>query len=189
MANNTEMTAQEIIIHSNEPTITAIGKFNSRHTKAVVRKEDGKIYTSIRDAANDAGACYTMMVTHLTHPEKVKSVKGSHYAYLNDMLDNPNVMFLQLRITSAEKERYKAEAEANAEDARKWREHEAKAEAEAKAKAKRQEKKQKRIAELEKQIERDQRIYNGYDTKANRALARLIKHEEELDALMNGKEE
>lgn len=192
--NNIEMTAQNITIHGDTSTVNAIGKFNSRHTKAVVRKEDGKIYSSIRDAATDVGACYPTIVTHLTHPEKVTHIKGFHYAYLKDMLDNPNEVFVQLRKISTEKEALIVAANKDAEDARKWREYQAKLEAEAKAEAERQEqariaeeKKQKKINGLRAKIARNERIYESHNAKAERAMANVFKLKAELNALTGEK--
>lgn len=183
------MKNQNITIH-NESTISAIGKFNSRHTKSVIRKEDGTTFSSIRDAAISAGANYSMMVTHLTHPEKIKSVKGFHYAYLKDVVDNPDNVFAQLRYTANERDRYKAEAKANADDARKWREYQAQLAAEAAAEAKRQEeariaeeKRQKKIAGLEAKIARNEQIHANYSAKADRAMDRVFKLKAELASL------
>lgn len=175
------MNNQEITIRNENNTIAAIGKFNSRHTKAVIRKDDGKVYTSIRDAANDVGACYSMLVTHLTHPEKVKSVKGFHYAYLKDMLDNPDAVFVQLRITKGEMERYKAEAAANAEKARKWDEHEAAVKAEEERKAKHQ----RAIEKAQAKVDRRQRIYDRCFAATQNAHTSLTAAKDELEKLMS----
>lgn len=183
------MNNQKIIIHG-EDTINAIGKFNSRHTKPVIRKEDGKVFSSIRDAATKANANYHYMVMHLTHPEKYKAVKGFHYAYLKDVVDNPDDVFAQLRHTAKERDRYKAEAEANADAARKWHEYQAQLAAEAAAEAKRQEeariaeeKRQKKIAGLEAKIARNEQIHANYSAKADRAMDRVFKLKAELASL------
>lgn len=192
---NIEMNAQNITIHGDKKTITAIGKFNSGHTKPVVRKEDGKVYSSITDAAADAGVHRGHLNRHLLHPDKLTHVKGFHYAYLKNVLDNPDELLIQLRNTSAEKDALVAGALKDAEDARKWREYQAQLQKQAEEEAKKQdaariaeEKRQEKIAALEAKIERAQRIYSDYDGKANRALARLINLKAELAALKCGKE-
>lgn len=192
---NIEMNAQNITIHGDKKTITAIGKFNSGHTKPVVRKEDGKVYSSITDAAANAGVAASYLSKHLIHPDKITHVKGFHYTYLKDLLDNPDELLIQLRNTSAQKEALVAGALKDAEDARKWREYQAQLQKQAEDDAKKQdaariaeEKRQEKIAALEAKIERAQRIYSNYDGKANRALTRLINLKAELAALKCGKE-
>lgn len=195
----TEMNAQNITIHGNKKTITAIGKFNSGHTKPVVRKEDGKVFSSITDAAANVGVAASYLSKHLIHPDKITHVKGFHYCYLKDLLDNPDELLIQLRRTSADKEALIASALNDAEDARKWREHLAQQDKQAEEKAKKEAKKQEaaRIAEekrqneidkLEAKVKRAERIYNDYDGKTNRALTRLVNLKAELAALKIGKE-
>jgi hypothetical protein len=191
----TEMNAQNITIHGEKKTITAIGKFNSGHTKPVVRKEDGKVFSSITDAAANVGVAASYLSKHLIHPDKITHVKGSHYCYLKDLLDNPDEMLIQLRRTSADKEALITRALNDAEDARKWREHLAQQDKQAEEKAKKQEadriaaeKRQKEIDKLEAKVKRAERIYNDYDGKTNRALTRLVNLKTELAALKIGKE-
>lgn len=178
---NNNNTAQEIIIHGNNPTISAVGKFNSVHTKSVIRMEDGKVYSSVCDAANDVGAIPQNMSIHLRHPEKRKHIKGFHYAYLSNVLDNPDAVFVQLRITKGEMERYKAEAAANAEKARKWDEHEAAVKAEEERKAKHQ----RAIEKAQAKVDRRQRIYDRCLNAAQNAHTSLIAAQSELEKLMN----
>lgn len=191
----TEMNAQNITIHGNKKTITAIGKFNSGHTKPVVRKEDGKVFSSITDAAANAGVSTSYLSYHLLHPNKATHVKGFHYCYLKDLLDNPDELLIQLRRTSADKEALIASALNDAEDARKWREHLAQQDKQAEENTKKQEadriaaeKRQKEIDKLEAKVKRAERIYNDYDGKTNRALTRLVNLKAELAALKIGKE-
>lgn len=191
----TEMNAQNITIHGNKKTITAIGKFNSGHTKPVVRKEDGKVFSSITDAAANAGVAASYLSKHLIHPDKITHVKGFHYCYLKDLLDNPDELLIQLRRTSADKEALIASALNDAEDARKWREHLALQKKQAEEEAKKQEagraaaeKRQQEIDKLEAKVKRAERIYNDYDGKANLALTRLVNLKIKLDALKIGKE-
>lgn len=175
------MNNQEIVIHGNNPTISAVGKFNSVHTKSVIRMEDGKVYSSVCDAAKDVGAIPQNMSIHLRHPEKRKHIKGFHYAYLSAVLDNPDAVFAQLRITKGEMERYKAEAAANAEKARKWDEHEAAVKAEEERKAKHQVK----IEKVQAKVNRRQRIYDRCHAATERAAANLAAAQEELEKLMS----
>lgn len=195
----TEMNAQNITIHGDKKTITAIGKFNSGHTKPVVRKEDGKVFSSITDAAANAGVAASYLSKHLIHPDKITHVKGFHYCYLKDLLDNPDELLIQLRRTSADKEALIASALNDAEDARKWREHLAQQDKQAEEKAKKEakkqeaariaeEKRQQEIVKLEAKIERAQRIYDNCNSKTNRAYNNLAILKIKLGALKYGKE-
>lgn len=177
------MTNQNIIINKNDNFISAIGKFNSAHTKAVIRKEDGKVYSSVIDAATDVGAIPQNMTAHLRHPEKRKHIKGFHYAYLSDMLSSPNEMFIQLRNISAEKEQYKADArkwrEYQAEQERLRKEEEARLEAERKAKAEFEAEKQKLEAKIMRCANVCERLAGAWDE----AVKRQMEVEREYEAL------
>ena len=175
------MNNQIINIHNTNSVINAIGKHNSKHTKAVVCKEIGHIYSSIKDAANAAGVHYVTMVNHLNHPDRYKTVKGKHYGYLRDVLDNPDCMLAQLRDTNAELDRCKQENAAelerhkrDAEDARKWRQYQAelerirkeeekRLEAERKAEEERQERIEKLTTRLERLTKRENEAYAKAD--------------------------
>lgn len=178
------MTNQKINIHNASTNVNAIGEFNSAHCKNVICKEDGMVYTSIIDAANGAGVHYTMMSGHLRG--KYKSVKGKHYAYLSDILDNPDVMFAQLRKTSAENATLKADAE----DARKWREYQAQVAAEAAAEAKRiadeakaKEKHEAKVAKVKAKVERLTAACEKDEAKLEKKRAKLMIAQSELNAL------
>lgn len=134
------MTNQNIKIH-NESNINAIGEHNCSKCKSVICKETGDIYTSIIDAANGAGVHYSMMCGHLNG--RYKSVKGKHYDYLDNVIDNPDDMFAKLREVTAIADANAKRADANEADARKWREYQAQLAAEAAAEAKRIEKERK----------------------------------------------
>lgn len=121
------MKKQKINIH-HEANINAIGKYNSGHCKPIVCLETGAIYSSIKDAAREENVCYSFLVGHLNG--KFKSVKGKHYRYLSDVLDDPDIMFTNQR-------KYYAQVMADADDARKWREYQAQKAAEEEAERKR----------------------------------------------------
>lgn len=181
------MTNQKINIHNASNNVNAIGEFNSAHCKNVVCKEDGTVYTSIIDAANGAGVHYTMMSGHLRG--KYKSVKGKHYAYLSDILDNPDVMFAQLRKTSAENATLKADAE----DARKWREYQAKQEAEAIAEAKRiederkaKEKHDAKVAKMKAKVDKLIAACEKDEAKLEKKRAKLMVAQNQLSVLNGG---
>lgn len=178
----------QIIKNHNESVINAIGAHNSGHCKPVVRLEDMKIFSSIADAANAAGCHRSQMNNHLLYPNKNKSVKRMHYAYLRDVLDDPNKVF---QSANKNHDRLMVEtqrADSNAEKARLWDEYQAELRAaeeaeakrledEAKAKAKRQERRvklearearlAKKRAELYAQIdiieERLEKVYDELD--------------------------
>lgn len=182
------MKDQIINIHNNA-TINAVGKFNSKHTKAVICKETGTIYSSITDAAKGAGVTYAMVWGNLNG--KYKSVKGKHYEYLDNILDNPDDVFVQLRKTSAELKQAKAENASLAEDARKWREYQAeqeriRREEERRLEAERraEEDRQNRIAKLTKRLERRKATEEQAIARAEKATARRKETEDELAALL-----
>lgn len=175
------MKNQIINIHNNA-TINAVGKFNSKHTKAIVCKETGTIYSSIVDAAKGAGVTYAMVWGTLNG--KYKSVKGKHYEYLDNVLDNPDDVFVQLRKTNATLEHVQAENASLAEDARKWREYQAQLAAEAEAARRAEEERQNRIAILTKRLERRKHIEEQAIAKAEKATARRKETEDELAALL-----
>ena len=167
-----------INIHTVPSTIEAVGKFNSKHCRSVVCKETGDVFTSIIDAAKGAGASYPMMSGHLLG--RYKSCKGKHYAYLDEILDNPNEMLVQLRNMSAGEEQRKADAE----DARKWREYQAQLAAEEEAARKAEQEKQERIAVLTTRLERRKNVEQQAIAKAEKATARRMETERELAELI-----
>ena len=173
------MTNQKINIH-NEANINAIGEHNSSKCRPIICKEDGSIYSSIMDGAKLIGVSYTMLSGHLCG--RYKSVKGKHYDYLENVIDNPDAMFAQLREMSAIAAANERRADENAEDARKWREYQAQLAAEAAAEAKRIEKerkaKEKHDAEVAKAEARVKRI----KTKCEKMEAKLQKEVEKLMA-------
>lgn len=191
------MNKQQIVIRNEATVINATGKHNSGHCKSVIRLEDMKVFSSIIDAANDAGCHYSHMINHLLHPEKTKSVKGMHYAYLRDVLCNPDNVFTNARKISdrltAETRRADANAEradANEEKARLWDEYQAelraaeeaeakRIEAEAKAKEKRAERKIKLEARVTRLNKKRAELYAQVDTIEKR----LEKLYDELDEL------
>lgn len=184
------MKNQKINIH-NEANINAIGDHNCSKCKSVICKETGDIYSSIIDAAKGAGVGYQMMVGHLRG--RYKSVKGKHYAYLSDVLDNPDVMFAKLReVTEVAAANAKIAAE-NAEDARKWREYQAEQEAIRKAEEKRLEderkareahaaKKAKAEARAKRLQEKCERISDKLILNRNK-LEEALKELDELNAM------
>lgn len=171
------MKNQEIRIH-NEGNINAIGKYNSGHCKPVICDETGTVYSSVTDAAAAVGCSYSFMNGHLRG--KFKSVKGNHYRYLNDALDNPDSVFEQLRKMSAIAEANAKVAADNAEKARKWDELQAQIKAAEEAEAKRLEEERKaeeaRLAKIEKvkkKIERRTRVVDNARNHLNNAEQRL----------------
>lgn len=189
------MKNQTINIYRNT-TIAAIGQYNSAHTKAVVCKETGDVFSSVKDAAKENNVSYPMMSGHLCG--RYKSCKGKHYAYLRDILNNPDCMLAQLRDTNAELERRKevdaAEAErrkADAEDARKWREYCAEQERIRREEERRLEAEHRAKADLEARIEKlsarherlTERASEAYE-KANRINEKRLATEAELAALI-----
>jgi chromosome segregation ATPase len=159
-------------INTMNTTINAIGNYNSAHTKAVVCKETCEVYSSVGDAAEAAGVSYPMINGHLRG--KYKSVKGKHYGYLVDVLNNPDEVFTQLRKTVAELQQYKA-------DAKKWNEHQAKLTANEQKEAKRQEK----IDRLKAKIARHESTAVKAHEKASKADLRVVKAKAELAELLN----
>ena len=174
------MKKQTINIH-REAIINAIGKYNSGHCKPAVCLETGDIYSSIKDAANKAEVSYSLMNGHLHG--KFKSVKGKHYRYLSDVLDDPNIMFTNQR-------KYYAQVVADADDARKWREYQAQKAAEEEAERKRLEEeriaKEKHDAAVAKAEAKVQTLTNKCaetDAKLQKLTEELLIAMQELDDL------
>lgn len=178
MNTNIEMTAQNITIH-NASNINAIGKHNSAHCKPIVCVETGDTYSSIKDAATKVGVHYVTMCQHMRR--KLKSVKGLHYSYLSDVLDNPDDILAQLRKANAENEALKQDAD----DARKWREYQARLEAEAKAEAERKRKHEKAVAKARAKVDRRRTVHERNVAMTERSSARLSEAEAELVALLS----
>lgn len=168
--------SKQIIINHSESTITAIGNHNSSHCRPVIRLEDMKVYSSITDAAADVGCHLSYISAHLCHPEKNKSVKGMHYAYLNKVLDDPNFVLKNARKNS---ERLTAEikrADENEEKARLWDQYQAELKAAADAEA-------KRLADEAKEKAKRQERKAKLEAKAARLNKKRHKLEDEIGTI------
>jgi chromosome segregation ATPase len=180
------MTNQKINIH-NESNINAIGEHNSAHCKPVVCLEDGTPYSSITDAAKAAGVSYQTMWGHLNG--RLNSVKKKHYDYLDNVLDNPDVMFKRLRQVSAVAAENAKIAADNAEDARKWREYQAQLAAVAAAEAKRLEDARKAKEKHDAAVAKAEAKVNRIKASCERMEAKLQQAREKLTAAQNSLDE
>ena len=67
---------------NNKSEVSAEGDLSCYRCKPVIRTNPLKIYTSVTDAAADAGCCAETMIRHLKG--KIPTCKGKVYKYLSD---------------------------------------------------------------------------------------------------------
>lgn len=177
-----EMTHE--ITMSTKTTCEATGKYHSGHCRPVANDE-GKRFTSIKDAAEYAGVMPQNMWRHL-QPNGPRTCKGHMYFYIDNRDESFEVVMNRLAEITAENERHKADEE----DARKWREYkaeqerirkeeEARLEAERKAKEEYEAKKRK----LEDKILRRRKVSDRMNQGWSNAIARQMEAEKEYEEL------
>ena len=152
----------------NEADIKAEGQFTSKRCKPVICVDNGKVFTSMLDAADYAGVANPSMVAHLQG--KTRTCGGKHFCYLSRVTENLDAIVTRLRETAA------VEA-----DAKKWREYQAEQEAIRKAEEKRAED----IAKAEALVAKLQEESIKYREKMNEAMNALNEAEIALEALRN----
>ena len=161
----------------NEANIKAEGQFNSRRCKPVVCLDNGKVFTSMLDAADYAGVANPTMVQHLQG--KTRTCGGKHFCYLSRITESLDSIVSRLRETS--------EMEG---DAKKWREYQAEQEAIRKAEEKRieeerkaEEKRQADIAKAQQKLANLNEKCNEYEAKWHATMKAITEVEKELEAL------
>ncbi len=161
----------------NKANISAEGKLHSRHCKPVICIETGEVFTSVTDAAANAGCASNNMSTHLTG--KLRHIKGKHYCYLSRATESLDAIVTRLRATSTMEE-----------DAMKWRAYQAEQEAIRKAEEKRieDERKAKEMYEANVQkaidkIERRHKMIARLNQQLNEAMNRAMEAEKEYEDL------
>ena len=160
----------EVTIH-NKATVNAKGRRNGGCCKPVICIDNGKRYTSVTDAAEQAGVTTCSMSQHLNGLSR--TCKGKRYCYLNQLTENANMIMDRLN-----------EALIDAEDARRWREYQAEQEANRLAEERRLrniEKAREKIAEYEEKSA-------AYRDKMFEAMSLKEEAERKLDALLNNEE-
>ena len=83
----------------NEADIKAEGQFTSKRCKPVICVDNGKVFTSMLDAADYAGVANPSMVAHLQG--KTRTCGGKHFCYLSRVTENLDAIVTRLRETAA----------------------------------------------------------------------------------------
>ena len=177
----------------NEANIKAEGQFNSRRCKPVICVDNGKVFTSMLDAAEYAGVANSSMVVHLQG--KTRTCGGKHFCYLSRVTESLDSIVTRLRETAAVED-----------DAKKWREYQAEQEAIRKAEEERiaaerkaeeerleaerkaKEKREKEIAKADAKVERCRAIRDRIAAQLAEADRNLMNAEIEREALDNNEE-
>lgn len=141
----------------HEANIKAEGQFSSKRCKPVICLDNGKVFTSMLDAAAYAGVSNPTMVAHLHG--KTRTCQGKHYCYLSRVNESLDAIVTRLRETSAIEE-----------DAKKWQAYQAEQEAIRIAEAKRLE--EERKAE-EKRLEAIRIAKEKHDAAVAKANAKV----------------
>ena len=167
----------------NEANIKAEGKLNNNHCKPVICVDNGKVFTSMTDAAEYAGVSSPTMVVHLQG--KTRTCAGKHFCYLSKVTENLDSIVTRLRETAAVED-----------DARKWQVYQAEQEririAEEKRLEEERKAEEKRKAEIAKAEERVAKLTaKGQDLEArwNKNMAELMEAEKILEALRGDEKE
>lgn len=172
----------------NEANINAKGAHTSKNAKPVVCLDNGKVFTSMLDAADYAGVTNSTMVVHLQG--KTRTCAGKHFCYLSRVNESLDAIVTRLRETSAMED-----------DAKKWREYQAEQEAIRKAEEERleairkaeekrleeerkaREKREKEIAKADAKVERCQTIRDRIAAQLAEAEHNLMAAQMEREAL------
>lgn len=173
---------------TNKATYEAIGELCFGNCEPVANDE-GKVFTSIIDAAKYAGVLPQNMWRHLnTDAKKPRPLKGHVYFYVKKRDESFGRVMRCLSEMSAEAERRKADEE----DALKWRAYQAEQEAKRIAEEKRleaerkaKEKYESDVAKAVAKVERRREIHKRLQDKTEVAERRVIEAEMELEALLD----
>lgn len=171
---------------NEESTYEAIGKTSGGNCEPI-GNDEGKCFTSMKDAAEYAGVSPQYMWNHL-QPHGTKTCRGHVYFYINKRDQSFDKVMKQLTKTTAEVQRRKADEE----DARKWREYQAEQERIRKAEEKRlederkaEERRQNEIAKLRNRIAKANERAEQYNAKWVAAVNEANDLERELEALLD----
>lgn len=151
------------IIISNKSTMDAEGKRSNANCKPVYCIDDGKVYASVMDAADEIGVHFTTLSCACLG--KTKTCKGKRYCFVSDMSERYE------EIAQHTREMY-----ADYLTAEEKRQEEARLEEERKLEEKRQ-------AEEQKRINKARENYAQRCAKYNKARDGVEKAREELIAL------
>ena len=178
------------IILNEETTFEAIGKVTSGNCEPI-GNDEGKCFTSIKDAAEYAGVSPQCMWNHL-QPNGTKTCRGHVYFYIKKRDKSFDKVMKQLTKATAEVQRRKADEE----DARKWREYQAAQEAIRREEEKRleairkaEEKRQKEIAKLQERIAKYEADAEKAKTKWEESINAMNNAQMELENLMDNNQQ
>jgi hypothetical protein len=156
----------------NEANIKAEGKLNNNHCKPVICVNNGKVFTSMTDAAEYAGVSGPTMVTHLQG--KTRTCRGKHFCYLSKVTENLDSIVTRLRETAAVEE-----------DAKRWQAYQAEQEAIRKA----EEKRQAEIAKAAEKVAKLTASAQDLEAKWHKVMAELTEAEKILEAMQDNAKE
>lgn len=151
------------IIISNESVMSAEGKRTSKNCKPVYCIDDGKVYASVMDAADEIGVHFTTLSCACLG--KTKTCKGKRYCFVSDMSERYEEIAQHTREMHAD---YVAAEAKRLEEARK--EEERKQE-------------EARLAREQKHREQVRKNYAQRCEKFNKAKEDYVRAKEEMVAL------
>ena len=160
---------------NEESTYEAIGKTSGGNCEPI-GNDEGKCFTSMKDAAEYAGVSPQYMWQCL-QPNGPRTCHGHVYFYIKKRDKSFDKVMKQLAKTTAEVQRRKADEE----DARKWREYQAEQEAIRKA----EERRQNEITKLRNRIAKANERAEQYNAKWIASVNEANRLERELEALLD----
>lgn len=150
----------------HEANIKAEGKLNSKKCKPIVCIDNGKVFSSVTDAAEYACVAVPSMIACLQG--KTRKTGGKHFCYLSRVTESLDAICTRLRETAAVEE-----------DAKKWKAYEAEQEAKRIAK----EKHDTAVAKAKEKVESRRAICARIEAQLTEAEKNLVEAERELKTL------
>lgn len=150
----------------HEANIKAEGKLNSKKCKPIVCIDNGKVFSSVTDAAEYACVAVPSMIACLQG--KTRKTGGKHFCYLSRVTESLDAICTRLRETAAVEE-----------DAKKWKAYEAEQEAQRIAK----EKHDAAVAKAKEKVESRRAICARIEAQLTEAEKNLMEAERELKTL------
>lgn len=150
----------------HEANIKAEGKLNSKKCKPIVCIDNGKVFSSVTDAAEYACVAVPSMIACLQG--KTRKTGGKHFCYLSRVTESLDAICTRLRETAAVEE-----------DAKKWKAYEAEQEIKRIAEQKRQD----AIIKAKEKLEARKAICDRIEAQLTEAERLYMEAQVELAAL------